>query len=268
MLNQPAREYILASPRFIAIEGIDCAGKTTLLNTLVPHIQERVAYHCAQLEIPSFPVEMLTPWEGAPWGSQLRDIFVSGIGDADIELMLAFAARRSLVVNKIKPFLDQHAFCVVDRYAASSFAYQVDTPASAYLWADLLRLTCNKMLPGLTLYLDVPPDVAKLRHMIRNTDMDAFETRSDDYFNQVRDRYTMAFMLLKSSARNSFYASIDATKPPEAVFSAARDIVNSYIDRMFSMEGEVIERANKFLELHSIKFPDANIPQAETRLGY
>lgn len=254
-MNGSIRDHILASTRFIAIEGIDCAGKGSLLEVLVPHIRDRVAYHCEKLQADPFPVDVFTPWEGDTWGSKVREVFVSGVGDPDVELMLAFAARRSLVLNRLKPLLAEGGFAVVDRYVASSFAYQVETATSAYLWADLLRLTCEQTVPGLTIYLDVPAEVSQHRLRVRNAIKDGFEVRGAEFFEAVRSRYGMAFSLLKTAAPNSLYAYVDANDRPEAVFSKARDVVNSYIDRMFSIDQDVIARATAFLDSVSVDFP-------------
>lgn len=251
-------EHVKPCYRFIAIEGVDAAGKSLLTSNLVPFIQKQLDKYAAQYEA-NFNVKGFTPWEGSERSQAIRSMFLGhNINDPMIEMMLIFAARRDLILNKIKPWLDGGGFGVIDRYVATTFAYQGFNHQipSFMLWADLMRQTCERILPGLTIYLDVDDESVRERLALRGQPLDSIEERNAGGYGHLRAGFQAAFSVLKMTSPESVYTVIDANMAPEVVLACAKDIAEAYIERLFSTDAEVIERTTKTLDMFAFKAPE------------
>ncbi len=251
-------EHVKPSYRFIAIEGVDAAGKTLLTSNLVPFIQTQLDKYAAQYEA-NFDVRGFTPWEGSERSQAIRSMFLGqNINDPMIEMMLIFAARRDLILNKVKPWLDAGGFGVIDRYVATTFAYQgLNSQVPSFmLWADLMRQTCERILPGLTIYLDVDDESVRERLELRGQPLDSIEERNAGGYNHLRAGFQAAFSILKTTSPESVYTVIDANMAPEVVLTCAKDIVEAYIERLFSVDAEVRERTSRLLDIYQFRMPE------------
>ncbi|WP_238422591.1 dTMP kinase [Gordonia sp. 'Campus'] len=130
--------------KFVAVEGLDGAGTTTLIASLVEWLRSQ-----------SVPVEATHEPTAGPVGSVIRQAIDRRLDfDADI-LALLFAADRldhlRNAANGIERQLASGHWVISDRYLASSFAYQ----GGATGGGDWVR-TINRHArpPDLTIYVD------------------------------------------------------------------------------------------------------------------
>ena len=99
--------------RFITLEGIDGAGKSSHIERL-----------CAWLRARGHEVVVTREPGGTPLAESLRQLVLHEPMDALTETLLVFAARRDHLVNHIEPALARGATVLCDRFTDASFAYQ------------------------------------------------------------------------------------------------------------------------------------------------
>jgi dTMP kinase len=102
------------SPGFLlVIEGVDGAGKSTVVQKLLEHCRERAIPCVASKE----------PTDGA-WGRRLRESAQSGRLSLEEELELFLKDRAEHVEQLIRPALEAGKVVILDRYYLSTAAYQ------------------------------------------------------------------------------------------------------------------------------------------------
>ncbi|MBL0011461.1 MAG: dTMP kinase [Nitrosomonas sp.] len=166
--------------KFITLEGIDGAGKSTQLTWIVELLQ-RAGLQTVVTREPG----------GTALGEQLRALLLDKTMTmhAETETLLMFAARREHLDKVIIPALSQGQWVISDRFADASFAYQgggrglnVDKLSILEHWVQ------GELQPDLTLYFDVPVEVGMQRvSQIKN--VDRFEKEQADFFQRVRAAY-------------------------------------------------------------------------------
>ena len=96
--------------RFIAIEGIDGTGKSTLARMLADTLHQQ-------------GIEVVSTREpgGSPLAEQLRTLILQHEDlDPETELLLIFAARRDHIRYTIRPALERGHWVICDRFTGSS----------------------------------------------------------------------------------------------------------------------------------------------------
>jgi dTMP kinase len=165
--------------KFITLEGIDGAGKSTHLAWLTERI-------CAR------GVEVVTTREpgGTPLGETLRELLLNEKMHPDCEALLMFAARAEHMQQVIRPALTRGAWVISDRFTDATFAYQCGGRGIAEERIVILEKWVQQGLqPDLTLLFDAPLGIARER-LDRNTaNPDRFEREREDFFRRVRTVY-------------------------------------------------------------------------------
>jgi dTMP kinase len=164
--------------RFITLEGVDGAGKSTHLGFIADWLRG----HGKEVILTREP-------GGTPLGEELRTLLLNRDMDADTELLLMFAARQAHLAGLVWPALARGAWVVSDRFTDASYAYQcggrgIDRTRLAVLEQWVQR----GFQPNLTLLFDVPPEVAESRRSAARV-ADRFEREADSFFNRVRQAY-------------------------------------------------------------------------------
>jgi dTMP kinase len=163
-------------PRFITLEGIDGAGKSTHLEWIKNVLRNRGREIVATRE-PG----------GTPLGEKLREILLTQTMDAETEALLMFAARRDHIERVILPALERGSVVVSDRFTDASYAYQGGGRGLALEKLHALEHMLHSHLqPDLTLLFDCPVDVARNRLAAKR---DRFENENSDFFERVRRVY-------------------------------------------------------------------------------
>ena len=139
--------------RFISLEGIDGAGKSTQHQWLVEHLKAQGREVVATRE-PG----------GTPLGEKLRAVLLAEAMHLDTEALLMFAARREHVELVIRPALARGAWVVCDRFVDATMAYQGGGRGlSASRLTELARWALGDLKPDLTLLFDLPVEMAMTR---------------------------------------------------------------------------------------------------------
>lgn len=202
--------------RFITIEGIEGAGKTTCLET----VAERVADHGIGL------LQTREPG-GTPLGEDLRELLLghrhSGMSD-DAELLLMFAARAEHLHSRIEPALVAGTWVLCDRFTDATYAYQ-----GAGRGIPLERISVleqwvqGKRRPDLTILMDLPVEVG-LERAGKRSDPDRFEREDLAFFERVRQGY-----LDIADREPNRVRVVDASQDLAAVQHAIRRLIEDFI---------------------------------------
>ena len=187
--------------RFITVEGIDGAGKTTHIQAL------EEAWRAAGREV----VRTREPG-GTPLAERLREMLLHDPMDALTESLLVFAARRDHLSTVIEPALARGAWVLCDRFTDATFAYQGGGRGfDVRVLQQLEQWVQGTRQPDLTLLFDVPPEVAaeRLRHARQP---DRFEQQDSAFFERVRDAYRQ-----RHEQAPHRFALINAHQTPEQV---------------------------------------------------
>ncbi len=180
---------------YIAFDGPNGGGKSTLINSLMVEIRKYEAEQL-QAELPDAPapldVEMVREPGSTEVGEHLRQLLRFGTTKLapETNALLFMAARAQLVREKVQP-LRERGYCVIsDRCVASTYAYQsaegVSTDWISQMYEGAVPL---HMQPDLVVIVDVPIDVGRERVAKANEGVDNFESRSADYHMRVRGAY-------------------------------------------------------------------------------
>lgn len=204
--------------RFITIEGLEGAGKSSCLAFIEAHLS--AAGHV--------PLMTREPG-GTPLSEAVRGLLLdhrfAGM-DPSTEVLLVFAARAEHLAKVISPALERGQWVVCDRFTDATFAYQGGgRELGADRIAALEEWTQGALRPDLTILLDVPIDVGRGRAAERG-EPDRFEVERDAFFTRARQAY-----LDRAEQEPERIRVIDAAQPMEAVRSALADILDTFMAR-------------------------------------
>lgn len=167
---------------FIALEGIDGSGKSTIADRLV------IAFH----EAGEKAVLTREPG-GTAIGEQIRKVLLGQTSTPMLpmtEMLLFAAARAQLVGEVIRPALADGMIVVIDRFSDSSLAYQwgargLDKRAVAFVQ----ELATGGLEPDLKILLDLPVETALGRRMADSQDVNRLDRETIQFHTRVRDAY-------------------------------------------------------------------------------
>lgn len=164
--------------KFITLEGLDGAGKTTHIGWLADELRRRGKM-----------VRVTREPGGTPLGEQLRDLILSEPMYAETEALLMFAGRQEHLRAVILPALDAGQWVVCDRFTDATMAYQGGGRGIALERLVILESWVQENLqPDLTLLFDVPVATA-LARLPRSQTRDRFEQEQAAFFERVRAVY-------------------------------------------------------------------------------
>jgi dTMP kinase len=165
--------------RFITLEGVDGAGKSTH----IPWIAERLRASVTEVVVTREP-------GGTPLAEKLRALVLAEPMDAMAETLLMFAARADHVRKVIEPALERGAWVLCDRFTDATLAYQ---GGGKGVHRDLVQALALAAHPGLvpdqTLLFDCPYEVSRGRLSGSGRPLDRFESEERAFFERVRATY-------------------------------------------------------------------------------
>ncbi len=186
--------------KFIVIEGLEGAGKSTAIATVKQYLESR-----------GHQVVCTREPGGTPLAEQLRTL----VKQADLqeqiapetELLLMYASRVQLLTNVIRPALAAGNWVLADRHDLSSRAYQGGGRQLGDSLLDTLRTAVlGDTRPDLTLYLDIDPAQGLARAASRG-ELDRIEQEQLSFFQRTRAKY------LEIAGKEPHIVVIDASQP-------------------------------------------------------
>ena len=189
--------------RFITLEGIDGAGKSSHIEALLHWLRAR-----------GQTVLVTREPGGTPLAEQLRDMLLHQPMDPLTEALLMFAARRDHVVHQIEPALAEGTTVLCDRFTDASFAYQgggrgfsLDTLTQLEAWVQ------QGLQADLTLWFQASPATAAARRAAARAP-DRFEAQDQAFFERVSAGYAR-----RQQAQPERFALVDAEQPRDEVWA-------------------------------------------------
>lgn len=204
----------MARGRFITLEGIEGAGKTTVAQAIKEFLLTK-----------GLSVDLTREPGGTPFAEALREqILHPGEESIDsvAETLLMFAARAVHLSHRIRPALAAGTWVICDRFTDATRAYQGGGRGVDRHWIEALaegvHAGCE---PDLTLLLDLPVEQGLARARSRRVAAgiavdDRFESESASFFERVRAEY-----LRLAAQPGSVMVRIDASASADAVSAAA-----------------------------------------------
>jgi len=187
--------------RFITLEGIDGAGKST-----------HAGWIAAEIVACGHAVVATREPGGTALGERLRELVLREPMSHDTETLLMFAARREHLEHVIRPALARGDWVLCDRFTDATFAYQGGGHGVALSRiGELEAWVHGDCEPDLTLLFDVPPEVSRARLAQAQADgraLDKFETEAQAFFQRVRKAY-----LDRAAAAPQRFRVVDSARP-------------------------------------------------------
>lgn len=199
------------SGRFITLEGLDGAGKSTHIATITERLR-------------SAGKTVINTREpgGTPIGEKLRALVLGEQMHLETETLLMFAARREHVAQVIEPALARGDWVVCDRFTDATYAYQgggrgvpADKIVALETWVH------GHLQPDLTLLFDIPFAVAQAR-IGNSRDLDRFEREQASFHERVRASYLERARQFPARIR-----VLDAAKPVDTIKVEVEQIVST-----------------------------------------
>lgn len=166
--------------KFITLEGLDGAGKSTHIGDIIETLQS-AGHQVVSTREPG----------GTPLGERLRALLLHEEMHVETEALLMFAARKEHLEQVILPALNQGHYVLSDRFTDASYAYQVGAKGLAYEKMALLEhLVQGDFQPDHTILFDVPVDIS-IQRLANARTPDKFERENADFFHKIRETYLM-----------------------------------------------------------------------------
>ncbi|MEJ1960862.1 MAG: dTMP kinase [Gammaproteobacteria bacterium] len=174
----------MSQGRFITLEGIEGAGKSTVVKFVREWLESR-----------GKKVTLTREPGGTPLAERVRHLVLDRQGEPitpATETLLMFAARGLHVENLIRPALARGDWVVCDRFVDATRAYQGAGRGVSREWIEQLAAEVLRGLkPDCTLLLDLPVTTGLERVKLRSgaTPTDRFEEEPARFFERVREAY-------------------------------------------------------------------------------
>jgi len=166
------------SGKFITLEGMDGAGKSTHIPNIINILQARGC-------------EVVSTREpgGTALGERLRELLLHEPMHAETETLLMFAARREHIAAVIRPALARGAYVLSDRFTDATYAYQCGAKGVPATKIQILeQWVQSELQPDVTLLFDVPVEVS-MQRLAATRVPDKFEREDADFFSRIRQAY-------------------------------------------------------------------------------
>ena len=166
------------SGKFITLEGMDGAGKSTHIPNIIYILQARGC-------------EVVSTREpgGTALGERLRELLLHEPMHAETETLLMFAARREHIAAVIRPALARGAYVLSDRFTDATYAYQCGAKGVLATKIQILeQWVQSELQPDITLLFDVPVEVS-MQRLAATRVPDKFEREDADFFSRIRQAY-------------------------------------------------------------------------------
>ena len=205
----------------ITLEGPEGAGKTTILQQILPILTQ-------------VGVAILTTREpgGIRIAENIREIILAPENtaiDGKTELLLFAAARRQHLNEKVRPALAEGEIVIIDRFIDSSVAYQGYARGIDVADVEMINnFATDGLLPDLTLYFDVDTEIGLSRVMSGKREVNRLDLEAKEMHQKVRAGYQAI-----AKANPERIVTIDASQTIDQVVSTTLSTLQSRFPEIF-----------------------------------
>jgi len=173
--------------KFITLEGVDGAGKTTHVEFIKKYLSD-LGVNFVMTREPG----------GTLLGEQLREILLHDEMSPETETLLMFAARNEHIEKVIRPNLTEGKVVISDRFTDATYAYQSGGKGVKEKKIDILKEWVQASLqPDLTFLFDLSVEVSIAR-LNKTRELDKFEREEKSFHENIRQKY---LLLAKASPK-------------------------------------------------------------------
>ncbi|WP_277656401.1 dTMP kinase [Seleniivibrio woodruffii] len=207
-------------PLYIALDGIDGCGKTTL--------SQGIYKEFAKL---GRRVKLTREPGGTEVGMLLRQLLVNQkfALEPETELMLYCADRLEHQTKLVLPNLESGRDVISDRFLSSTYAYQIFGRGLDKPFLDYLSQHSVKRMPDITFIIDIDPKTALNRAVERlkrdgmMQDEGKFESLGTEFYEKVHE----GFVWYADTHENVW--TINGMQPKEAVLADVMAILDNFV---------------------------------------
>lgn len=207
---------LIPAGRFITVEGIEGAGKSTAIKTIHQLLTQHHIDHVVTRE-PG----------GTPYAEEIRKLLLHKKGepvDKKTELLLMFASRAQHLARLIEPTLKDGRWVLSDRFSDASYAYQGGgRQLTDETIATLEQVVHPNRQPDLTLLLNVSASTG-LKRISQRTTHDRIEQEKIEFFKSVQTSY-----MNRANKYPQRFVIIDANRVLSKVKSSIKAAVEQFI---------------------------------------
>lgn len=166
--------------KFITFEGGECSGKTTIINAICEYFNKN-------------NIDYITTREpgGIKISEEIRNIILD-VNNTEMtpecEALLYAASRMQHLSQKVIPAIKEGKVVLCDRFIDSSLAYQGYARGLGFDMVLKANTFALDYMPGLTLFIDVTPDVA-LKRLAGRGKTDRLDLEKKDFHDRVYSGY-------------------------------------------------------------------------------
>lgn len=204
---------------FITFEGGEGSGKTTVIEKVENYYLEK-----------GFNVVRTREPGGSKIAEDIRNVIldVDNVNmDPITEAMLYAASRRQHLVEKVTPYLEKGYIVLCDRFIDSSLAYQgyarglgIDKVYQMNLMAT------NGLLPDVTIYVDVKPEVGLSRIKSNNREQNRLDLEKLSFHQNVYEGYHQVAQMFSDR-----FKVINGEQTREQVFNDTIKVLDEIINK-------------------------------------
>lgn len=215
----------MANERFVALEGVEGAGKTTQAQLLEEWLtREGIAYTLAR----------------EPGGTEVGEAIRTVVQDRpeldvsiETELLLYLASRASFVRQIVEPALARGEFVIADRFSMSTYAYQgYGRGLDLESVRAMDRFATGGLIPRMYLFFDLPVEAGRRRQRVANQSDDRIEQAGSELLERVRRGY------LEMAEHDPTVHLIDASRSAEEVHEEVRKAFRAIFPETFPCAGD------------------------------
>ena len=188
---------------FITFEGGEGSGKTTQIQQLKEWIESSIG---------SVNLCMTREPGGTIQAESIRTLLLNGAANKwqpATEAMMMSASRHEHVIHVIEPALSRGDIVICDRFTDSTHVYQGYVGGVDNVLLDGLdQLSCQGLVPDLTLLLDIDSNAGLARTIQRGIAESRFESKGVTFHQKVRQGFVE-----RAEKYPDRITKIDAAKP-------------------------------------------------------
>jgi len=232
---------------FIALEGMDCSGKSSNIQYLRELFEDR-GYVVITTREPG----------GTNMAEEVRSSLLKQRKEKVqplTEVLLFAASRHQHVETFIKPALAEGYVVISDRFTDSSFAYQAKGRGLLKEFRVVEELVLDGFRPDHVLHFKVSLETAMERQRLRTGKNDRLDQESLEFKQKVHDGY-----IARSNIYVDSYVNIDAEQPIENVKQKLAHWVSSNFEDLSSTPQGKANRLKVWNTIFGYKIFDTDVP--------
>ena len=204
---------------FITFEGGEGSGKSTLIEGLVEYLESR------NLKV----IKTREPG-GIKISEDIRNVILDVNNtrmDQITEALLYAASRRQHLVEKVIPYLNEGYIVICDRFLDSSLAYQGHARGIGIDKVYNINLSATDgILPDLTLFIDVRPEVGLKRISSNNREQNRLDLEKMSFHERVYEGYKIVLERFKDRV-----VSVTGEQSKELLLADTIRIIDDFLDK-------------------------------------